>query len=121
MAKRLLIVDDEKTFTLTLRRRLELAGYETEEAHGGSDVSRRLVQRRFDLILLDYMMPDVRGNKVCEFIRADERHKDVPIIIITAYHDQDERALKAYGATEVLYKPVPAEDLLSVIRRHLGE
>ncbi len=121
MPKRLLIVDDEKAFTLALRRRLELSGYEVEEASGGSDVFRRLLQRPFDLVILDYMMPDIRGNKVCEIVRSEARFKDLPIIIVTAYHNQDEATLKSYGATEVLYKPVAVEELLALIDKHLHQ
>jgi CheY-like chemotaxis protein len=121
MAKRLLLVDDEKSFTLSLRRKLELCGYEIEETDRGSDVFRRLLQRPFDLVLLDYMMPDVRGNRVCENIRSEERFKDLPVIVVTAYHDQDEKAVKAWGASEVMYKPVAADDLVKMIRKYLGE
>ncbi len=120
MAKRLLLVDDEKGFTMALRRKLEFSGYEIEEAQGGADALRRLLTRPFDLVLLDYMMPDLRGNKVCEVIRQEERLKDLPIIIVTAYHDQSEESLKGYGATEVIYKPVGTDDLLARIEKYLG-
>jgi CheY-like chemotaxis protein len=120
--KRILIVDDEKSITMTFRRLLEIAhsDYEIEEAHGGSQAFRRLMQGSFDLVLLDYMMPDVRGDKVCEMIRSEERLKDLPIVIVTAYHDQTEAKLKAWGATEVLYKPVEGKDILNVIRKYLS-
>src|SRR5262245_55720212 len=118
MPTRILIVDDEKEFTMVLRRKLELEGYEIEEAHRGSDVLPRLYQRPFDVVLLDYMMPDVRGHKVCEMIRSEEKFENLPVIVVTAYHDQSESALKAYGATEVFYKPVSAEDLIDAIKRN---
>lgn len=119
MAKRLLIVDDEKGYTMTLRRKLELQGYEIDESHSGADALKRLMETTYDLVLLDYMMPDLRGNKLCAMIREDERTRDVPVIVVTAYHDQSEESLKAYGATEVIYKPVATEDLLLRIRKYL--
>lgn len=119
MTKRILIVDDEKGVTATFRRLLELSDYQIEEAHGGSEGFRRLMGGTFDLVLLDYMMPDIHGDKVCEMIRSEERLKDLPIIIITAYHDQTESRLKAWGASEVLYKPVGSEEILAAIQRFI--
>lgn len=119
MSKRILIVDDEKGITMSFRRLLELSDYEIEEAHGGSEAFRRLMGGAFDLVLLDYMMPDVRGDKVCEMIRGEERFKELPIVIITAYHDQTEAKLKAWGASEVLYKPVESQDVLAAIRKFI--
>ncbi len=117
--KRILIVDDEKGVTATFCRLLELSGYQIEEAHSGSEGFRRLMGGQFDLVLLDYMMPDIHGDKVCEMIRSEERLKDLPVIIITAYHEQTESRLKAWGATEVLYKPVGSEDILAVIQKFI--
>ncbi len=119
MPKRILIVDDEKGVTMTFRRLLELSDYEVGEAHGGSEAFRRLMGGAFDLVLLDYMMPDIHGDKVCEMIRSEARFKDLPIIVITAYHEQTTSRLKAWGASEVLYKPVSSEDILSVIRKFI--
>lgn len=120
MAKRILIVDDEKSITAAFRRLLELSEFEVTEAHGGAEAFRRLMGGTFDLVLLDYMMPDVRGDKVCEMIRSEERLKDIPVVMITAYHDQTEAKLRAWGATEVLYKPVSSEVILGAIRKHLA-
>jgi CheY-like chemotaxis protein len=119
MSKHILIVDDEKGVTMTLRRLLELAEFNIEEAHSGAEALRRLMQDTFDLVLLDYMMPDVRGDRVCEMIRNEERLKDLPIVMITAYHDQTETKLKAWGASEVLYKPVTSEGILAAIRKFI--
>ncbi|HTL70219.1 MAG TPA: response regulator [Candidatus Eisenbacteria bacterium] len=119
MPKRLLIVDDEKNFTLSIRRLLELSGYETEEAHSGSEVYPRMLKRAFDLVILDYMMPDVKGDKVCEMIRSEDRLKNIPIIIVTAYHDQTEERLRAWGATEVVYKPVETDVLIRMVKKYL--
>lgn len=121
MKRRILIVDDEKGITMSLRRMFELEGYEIEEIHRGAEAFRRLSTTDFDLVLLDYLLPDVKGDKVLDMIRSDERLRDLPVFIVTAYHDQTEERLKACGATEVFYKPVSAETLIRRAKEYLAE
>ena len=119
MSKRILIVDDDREYTHLFHQMLEREGYEVVELANGADVYRRLLGESFDLVLLDYRMKDVRGDKICENIRSEETLKNLPLIIVTAYRDIDEAFFKSLGANEVIYKPVDREELITKVAKYL--
>ncbi len=119
MKKRLLIVDDEKKITMLLQGWLENQPYEIEQAHSGSEALRRVFKGGLDLVLMDYEMKDIKGDRLCLMIREDNNMRKLPVIIVTAHHEIDEQIFKEYGANEVIYKPVDAEELVSKIEHCL--
>lgn len=119
MPKNILIADDEKQFTAAFKRMLERTGHRVEEVNTGSAALRRMMTGDFDILFLDHLMPDMKGDLVCMEIRSVDRLKNVPIIIITAYHGFDEKAFIDMGATEVHYKPIEVETLVDIARRYL--
>ena len=121
MPKRIMLVDDERDLTNIFHQMLGNSGHEVVEVANGSDVYRRVLAEHFDLVLLDYHLRDIKGDKVCEIIRSDEALKDLPVIIVTGYRNLDEAFFKAIGANEVLYKPVHREDLVRAVEKYLGE
>ncbi len=74
----------------------------------------------FDLVLLDFAMREIRGDKICRLIREDEKSKDTPILFVTAYYNVGEEMFKTYGATDVIYKPVDHGELMEKIQKYLG-
>lgn len=119
MRKRILIVDDEPYIVMVLRSRLEHHGYEIEEAFTGSEGYDRARKSPYDLMLLDFLLPDMLGNEVCRQIRKNERLKDLPIIMITAFADQRPDAFLEHGAADIIYKPIDDVELLTKIRKHM--
>ncbi len=112
--KRVLVVDDDpgivELFVEVLGRdkRLELRTAQT-----GYDAG--LVSSTFkpDLMILDYMLPDINGNKVCESVRNNEQLKDMKIIVVSGVVNRDEiQALLDSGADEFVKKPFDLEKLL---------
>ena len=120
-AKRILVADDDRSVAMLLRHLLIMHGYEVEEVYQGSDALRRISESPFDLLLLDFNMRDIKGDRVCLMLRMDEKTKDLPIMIVTAHTEREERIFKEYGATEVIYKPVDAEELTEKVRKCLKE
>lgn len=104
---------------MLLRQYLENEDYEIEEAHSGSEALTRLFAGGFDLVLLDYGMKDIKGDRVCFLTRADEKMKKLPMIIITAHVEMDDNIFREYGATDVLYKPVSGESLRETVKKYL--
>lgn len=120
-AKRILVVDDERDCAILVRNLLELGGYETQEVFSGSDAMRRLSEDSFDLALIDFDMRDIKGDRICLMLRMDDKLKDLPIIIMTAHVERDERIFREYGATDVIYKPLDSDEFLKKVRKCLGE
>ena len=122
MPKRILIVDDEKDVAMLLHHYLELKDYEVEEVYNGADALNRIFNRKFDLVLLDYGMRDIKGDRICSLTCSDAKMQKLPVIIIvTAHIEMDDRIFKEYGATDVIYKPLDAEELISKVEKYLGK
>ena len=119
--QRILIVDDDRQCAQLITNFLERDGYETEEVYNGADALRRLSQDDFDLVLLDFDMRDIKGDRICIMLRMEDRFKDFPIMIVTAHVERDEKIFHDYGATEVIYKPFETEDFLRKVKKCLKE
>src|SRR5271166_5557785 len=78
-----LIIDDEAAIRESLQTLLDLEGYEVETANDGQEGLARLAERPFDLVLLDFALPERNGIEVLRDIR--ERDSELPVIMITAY------------------------------------
>ena len=121
MAK-ILIVDDDPQATTLLAMLLSRRGYVVISENDSASAVKVAVESQPDLIILDLMMPDPDGFKVCRMLRADSRFIFTPILIITALDDTDSRIV-AYGAgaDDYLMKPYDVEELAMTIRNLLQE
>lgn len=107
----ILVVDDSKVMREMLIACLRgKEGFNFTQANSGLEAIEQLSLKPFDLLLLDLNMPDIGGIEVVEFVRSQDRLKNVPIIIVTTRGDDNSRdqALKA-GATRFLTKPFSPE------------
>jgi len=103
----LLVVDDIENNRVALTMRLELAGYgSVEQAANGREALERLRERRFDLVLLDIMMPEMDGYQVLAEMRVDTDLREIPVIMISALDEIDSvvRCIEL-GAADYLSKP----------------
>lgn len=80
MGTKILIVDNDKSFVKGLKYSLKQDGYIIETIDFGKDLVEKISKEDYDLILLDLMLPDINGLKLCQFIRNSSQ---IPIIIIT--------------------------------------
>jgi sigma-B regulation protein RsbU (phosphoserine phosphatase) len=102
----ILVVDDNEHNRDMLARRLQRQGYTVAMAEHGRQALERLREERFDLILLDIMMPELNGYQVLERVKADEQLHDIPVIMISAIDDVDSVArCIELGAEDYLFKP----------------
>lgn len=82
----------------------------------GFSAGAKLVEERPDLVLLDFLMPELDGFEFCRFVREDPRFKDLPIVAVTGLKsDLDIRKIKEAGVTELLSKPFSAQVLIDKI------
>ena len=108
---RILLVEDEQSLSDTIKLNLELEGYKVQAVADGKKALRAFRQERFDLIVLDVMLPEMDGFTVCESIRLE--NQQTPILFLTAKHSSTDRinGLKI-GGDDYLTKPFNLEELL---------
>ena len=102
----LLIVDDLEANRDVLSRRLRRQGYSVATAENGRMALEKMRAERFDLVLLDIMMPEMDGYEVLQRLKADEALRDVPVVMISALSELDSavRCIEM-GAEDYLLKP----------------
>lgn len=103
MAKKVLVVDDEKLIVKGIRFSLEQDGMEVDSAFDGEEALKKVREGQYDLILLDVMLPKLTGFEVCQQIRD---FSNVPIVMLTAKGDDMDKILGLeYGADDYITKP----------------
>lgn len=119
--KRFLIVDDSKLMRDMVAACLRpLGAVAFEFAASGLEAIERLALAPFDLMVLDLNMPDIGGVEVVEFVRAQDRLHELPILIVTTRSDNDSRAqVMGAGASSFLAKPFAPSEILDEVRRLL--
>lgn len=118
MKQRILIIEDEENIARVLQLELEFEGYETDTAYTGPDGLIKYREERWDLVLLDLMLPGLNGLDVLRRIRATEG--DTPVILLTAKDGvEDKVAGLDLGANDYVTKPFEIDELLARIRTAL--
>ncbi len=118
--KRILIVEDEESLLKLETILLTVKGYEVVGALHGKQALERLAEERFDLVLLDIMLPDMDGFEICSRIKHDLRTSDLPVVMLTAKKSPDDQARGvACGAAAYLTKPFKSAMIMEVIDKLL--
>ncbi len=114
----ILIVDDEKVNLRLLEAILKADDVDVVSVESGYEALEEVRKKDFALIFMDVMMPDMDGFTAAEYIRSDEKTRDIPIIFVTAISKEDCHVFKGYelGAVDYLFKPVQPEILRSKAR-----
>lgn len=123
--KKILIVDDEESFADIVKLNLEYTGeydcvIETDSTRALS-VAQSVSP---DLIILDMLMPDKDGPSVLAELQADKKLRDVPVVFLTAFASKEDLERISYHTRtkpHIARKPISAEDLIELVRRHLGQ
>ena len=113
--KKLLLIEDDSSLGMRLRKGLQQEGYETWLARTGEEGLLQARQDAFDLLILDWMLPDLQGIDVLQLLRAESRR--IPVLFLTARDEVEDRVLGLdSGADDYLTKPFAFSELLARIR-----
>ncbi len=121
--KRILVVDDDPIIVETIVQALEEDehDYEVISAADGFEAGLQVNHFKPHLLILDIMMPDIKGYEVCRKIKGDEETRDIKIIVLSAYLDEEKfKKMKDHGADVCFSKPLPLPQLKEEIARLLG-
>jgi len=113
----ILVVEDEPPLLEVLRYNLENEGYRVSVATDGTDVLTRIHNEPPDLVILDWMLPQLSGIEVCRQIRTDPDAKDTPIIMLTARGEEADRVKGLVSGTDdYVVKPFSPTELLARVK-----
>ena len=118
--RRLLVVDDERDLCDILLFNLHAAGYQAEAAFSAEE-ALGLMQNRYDLLLLDVMMPGMSGFELASRLKEDEQTKHIPIIFLTAKDTEDD-TLQGFslGADDYVTKPFSVREVMARVKAVLN-
>ncbi|MEM7124081.1 MAG: phosphate regulon transcriptional regulator PhoB [Pseudomonadota bacterium] len=113
----ILVVDDEAPILALLRYNLDKAGYRVVEATDGQEALTLIREQSPDLVVLDWMLPSISGIEVCRQVRRDSELRNLPIIMLTARGEEQDRVRGLeVGADDYIPKPFSPAELLARIR-----
>ena len=120
--KKILIVDDEKDIVETLSFKLKAKCFECIHSIDGESGLNMAKNESPDLVILDVMMPKINGYKICRLLKFDNKYKNIPIIMITARsQDEDKIIGEETGADEYITKPFEFSEVLEKINKYLNK
>ncbi len=117
MSTKVLVIDDEEDYRIIIADVLRGAGMEVRLACDGEEGLRMLKENPSEVVLVDWMMPKMDGEKFCRAMRADAALKDIPVLMLTVRQTADEE-LEAlhFGVDDFVVKPFRAAELLARVR-----
>jgi DNA-binding response OmpR family regulator len=118
MAKKIFVLDDDKTLTKILQAFLQENGYEVTVSNDGEDALAKIEHNRPDLLVLDVVMPGMNGYAFLFEMRKFEFGVAIPVIVLTCKEEMAD-IFKVEGVKEYLIKPFPNKDLLDKIKKYV--
>ena len=117
MPARILVVEDEDALSALLEYNLEKEGFEVRLSSDGEDALLIVEEDKPDLVVLDWMLPGLSGIEICRRVRAAPETRDIPVIMLTARSDEDDRIRGLdTGADDYLTKPFSIPELIARVR-----
>jgi len=112
-----LLVEDEEAISDLVQFHLDIAGFDTTIEPDGAQALRIAMERPFDIVILDLVLPGLDGISVCQAMRREGPNREVPILILTARAEESDRVVGLEsGADDYLTKPFGVRELVARVR-----
>ncbi len=119
--KRVMVVDDDPDTLALMEKVLSDEGFELVKVSNATEVGLKAAQMSPDLILLDFLMPEINGFEVCKALRDNDMTRSIPIMAVTCLtKERDIERIFASGADEYLAKPFKIDQMLDKVRELIG-
>jgi DNA-binding response OmpR family regulator len=117
MNKYIAVIDDEKDIARLVSVHLAKNNYQVAEFYNAGSFLDSLKEKMPDLIVLDLMLPDTDGIEVCKFIKSRDEYKKIPVIMLTARHEEIDKVLGLeVGADDYVTKPFSPRELIARVK-----
>ena len=117
-----MVVDDSRTIRSTAEALLGKEGYTVVTAEDGFDALAKIAADPPDIVFIDIMMPRLDGYQACTLIKSNPRFKGIPVVLLSSRDGVFDRARgKLAGSEQYLGKPFSREELVDVVKRHVGQ
>ena len=114
MKAKIFIVEDEPSIVTLVKYNLEKENYKVFFSHNGEEGLKEIKKTDPDLVLLDWMLPDLSGIEICKALKKDPKYKNLPIIMLTAKNQDEDKVLGLNtGADDYLSKPFRHTELIA--------
>ncbi|HIJ60237.1 MAG TPA: response regulator transcription factor [Nitrospirae bacterium] len=120
--KKILVIDDEKDIVEILSYNFKKEGFQVDTSFNGESALKKIKTNRYDLIILDLMLPGIQGLDICKMLRKEQATADMPVIMITAKGEEVDKILGLeMGADDYITKPFSPREVVArakaVLRR----
>ena len=117
MSAHLFIAEDETAIVSLLKYNLEKEGHKISSSENGEEALKLIKDKNPDLILMDWMLPDLSGVEICKQLKKNKKYSDIPIIMLTAKGEEEDK-LRAFdtGADDYVTKPFSQKELNARIK-----
>lgn len=120
--KRILVVDDEPHIAKLVKNILSSEHFQVDEANTAFDALTMIKHKKYDMVVLDVMMPNMNGYELCEKIRENPDTYNMPVIFLTAKHAANDKIQAVHaGADDYITKPFDPEELIVKVYALLNE
>ena len=117
MKGKIFIIEDEASIVQLVQHNLEKEGFVVSSSLNGNEGLKELKKFEPNLLLLDWMLPDLSGIKICQYLKQDEKVKNIPIIMLTAKGEEEDKVKGLNtGAEDYMTKPFSYPELLARIK-----
>ncbi len=119
---RIVVIDDEPFILMMVGDKLKKAGFDVTTVRESVRAMDIIRSQRPDLVIMDWMMPEISGIELCRAIKSDPELTDIPVIMLTAKgQSEDERLGLRSGVNRYIIKPFSPKALLEIVNEELGK